>query len=150
MTTNGPRQYRISSRAFVGFALMIAIDSALAARFNPDRHEVDFWIKLVIIFGGMLVWSVWIARRPLKGKAVAGAFSLLGIVTTLIAIGALISLTAGYPDAEPFPGRQVMATARILSGLYVLVVWVALIWDLRRARTASCSLTQPASGGSYE
>jgi hypothetical protein len=129
---------------------MIAIDSALAARFNPDRHEVDFWIKLVIIFGGMLVWSLWIARRLLKGKAVAGALSLLGIVTTLIAIGALISLTAGYPDAEPFPGWQVMATARIVSALYLLVVWAALIWDLLQARTTSCSLTQPAPGDSHE
>jgi hypothetical protein len=50
------RDYRRSALAFFAFAGLIAVDIVLVAAFNPDRGQLDFWIKLIIIFGSLLVW----------------------------------------------------------------------------------------------
>jgi hypothetical protein len=123
------RDYRTSAIAFYGYALIVAIDIALAAALNPDRGEVGFWIMLVIIFGGMLVWSLWIARRLSKGKGVVAAYSLLGILSGLVGIGALIQLTRGYSEPAPFPGMRALSIARIVSEVYLIVLWAAVIRD---------------------
>src|SRR5436305_7397888 len=65
-----PARRNRSALAFGGFALLIALDMALAGSFNPDRGTAEFWIKLVVIFEGLLAWSLWIARRLSRGKGV--------------------------------------------------------------------------------
>jgi hypothetical protein len=133
------RPYSASALAFYGLAIIVAIDIALAGTFNPDRGEFGFWIMLVIIFGGVLVWSVWIARRLSRGKGALAAYSLLGILTGLVGIGALIQLTRGYPETTPFPGMRALSIARIVSGAYLIVLWIAVIRDSVRSagRTAA-------------
>ena len=101
------RDFRASALAFYGFAVIVAIDIALAAAFNPDRGETGFWIMLAVIFGGLLVWSLWIARRLRKGKGVVAAYSLLGILTGLVRLPRTsIRLVGGRGllAARQFPG----------------------------------------------
>lgn len=124
--------YGRSALAFVGLTLVIAIDIALAATFNPDRGELEFWIKLFVFFGGLLVWSAWIARRLSRGRGIIAAYVLLGCVSLLVLIGAVLQLAGSYPEAPPFPGREEMSIARIASGVYLLFAWVMVIWDSLR------------------
>jgi hypothetical protein len=124
-----------SALVFLGFALVIAIDTALVGSLNPDRATIQFWIKLVIIDGGLLLWSLWIAHRLRRGTGVVAAYSFLGSITGLVLIGFLIQLVAGYGQAPPFPGMRVLSVARIASGLYLLFAWVVLLWEtLSRSR----------------
>jgi len=118
-----------SALAYLGFAVVITIDTVLIGSFNPDRATVEFWIKLVVIDGGLLVWSLWIAHRLNRGTGVVAAYSLLGLITGLVLIGFLIQLVVGYRETPPFPGMRVLSIARIASGLYLLFAWVVLLWE---------------------
>jgi hypothetical protein len=123
------RAYPRSAAVFYGFALLIVADTVLAGTLNPDRGEVEFWIKAVVILGSLLAWAVWIGRRLSRGAGVVAANAFLGCLSALVLIGTLMALTGGYPAATPFPGMKVMSTARAISGLYVLVAWVVLVWE---------------------
>jgi len=130
------RDYAWSARVFYGFALVVLVDSVLAAEFNPSRHETFFQFELVTINGGLFVGLLWIARRLSRGAGVAAAYWLLGILSGLVVIGAMIQMTGSYPETKPFAGMQLMSAARAASGLYVLLVWGVLVRDsvLKRSR----------------
>ena len=104
-----------SALAFYGFGVVIAIDIVLAGMLNPDRGQVGLRAKLVIIFGGFLVWALWIARRLGRGAGVVAAYSFLGTLSAFILIGAMIQLSGGHPDSPPAEHPRRRYTSRAPS-----------------------------------
>jgi len=122
---------------FYGFAAVILIDAVLAGMLNPDRGEAEFWIKLIILFGGLLVWAAWIGRRLNRGDGIFGAFWFLGLLSGMIFIAWRFYLGGLMPAGPPFHGKELMLTARTCSGLYLAAAWIMLIWEVRHHRTAA-------------
>jgi hypothetical protein len=126
---SAPATFSRSALVFLGFALVVAVDSVLAGSFNPDRGTAVFWIELVIFFGGLLVWSLWIARWLSRGTGAVAAYCFLGLITGCALISLLIQLGGGFAETTPFPGIRALSIARACSGLYLLFAWVVLVWE---------------------
>jgi len=125
--TPGRPTHRRSAIVFFGFAIIIAIDIVLAGMFNPDRGEAEFWIKLILVFGGLLLWAAWIGWRLWGGAGVVAAYGFLGLVTASALLGAVIQIAIGAPSTPPFPGMRMLLAARLVSAVYVLVAWLVLV-----------------------
>src|SRR3954453_20137073 len=137
LATAEPRPRRWSALIFFGFALLIVAVTVLAGLYNPDRHELGFWLRALFFFGPLLVWAAWIGRRLNHGAGVVAAYSFLGCLSALVLIGLLMSLAPPYPETKPFPGMRIMLAARAIAGLYVLLAWSVVGWESfhRSART---------------
>lgn len=126
---------KIAAGAFYGFFLLTLIDIVAVLLFNPSRHDLVFLVETFVFCGGLLIWSFFTARRLTSGSGLASAFAMLGTLTAMIVIGAAIT----YAHLEDFPGKPphpVLAVLRIVSGLYVLLLWAVTVRAYMMRRTA--------------
>src|SRR6266478_384931 len=130
ITTSSQCDQRLS-RAFYGFAGLLAVDICVLGMKNPDRGTVVFWIMLWLTFGQFFIWTLIAADRISRGRGRGLGVALVGIITFLIIIGALFEW-----GNKSLPSKStrwnVLEVLRLLSAIYVLLLWVSLLQDWAR------------------
>jgi hypothetical protein len=124
---------RTLSAVFYGFAALVAVDIVAAGALNPDNKTVMFWVMEVLTIGQFFVWALIAARRIMHGRGRQTGFILVGVITFLVVLGALIEFADRHPSSRPV-GWSVLEVLRLVSGAYVLALWAFLLHDRCAAR----------------
>jgi hypothetical protein len=124
---------RTLSAVFYGFAALVAVDIVVAGALNPDNGTVMFWVMQVLIAGQTLIWTLIAARRMARGRGRVTGFTLVGVITFFVVLGALMQLGQRNTSSAP-AGWSVLQVLRLVSGAYVLALWAFLLHDRYVAR----------------
>ena len=117
------RQQQVAAIAFYGFSVLLLFVLVAVFLFNPSRHDPVFIFQTLIIVGGFLVWSTITARRLSFGSGIISAFSLVGLLTVTIGVGAAL-YGSFVPDG---PIHPVLSALRTTCGIYILILWAVTI-----------------------
>ena len=123
---------RASALAFYGFASLVVLDIVLIGWLNPNHDRVIFWVMLVVVFGGLATGALLIGRSLHRGRGFGAAYAYLSVLTGLIVVGAILQSVSGEPNGPQPEG--VLQIARLMSGGYLLLMWVVVVWDSSPSR----------------
>lgn len=113
---------RIAAFSFGVYAFLIAISIVAVLRYNPSSSEPSFLVRLIFIFGGLLLWAASSAYALWNNRGFVRSFGFVAFLTAMVVMGA-VRYGTFQPGGEIHP---VLKALRTICGVSIVFLWLTL------------------------